>query len=204
MVELYREVVDACPDAFVVYLSTGAWHTAVGLRGFLEGHGYPLGPLLLTHWGPVPEGWFRSGREHKREGLRRLLEEFPRLQWLLVGDDGQHDPSVYQEVAQAQPGKVLAVVIRQLSVAQQVVASGSPVPRDARVRSRGSLPGDLCSLQTVSVCWGNSAHAASCRTVDWSSGLLEQDGQYMDSRMIDNLVLQFDREAGGAVPVGTL
>jgi phosphatidate phosphatase APP1 len=127
MAELYREILEAHPDAFVVYLSTGAWNTAPALTGFLDRHRYPPGPLLLTDWGPTPQGWFRSGQEHKRAQLARLFEELPDLQWLLVGDDGQHDPAVYAEAATEHPGRVVGIAIRELTAAEHVVVHGSPV-----------------------------------------------------------------------------
>lgn len=131
MAALYADIIGAHPEVFVVYLSTGAWNTAEALRDFMARHGYPPGPLLLTDWGPTQTGWFRSGQEHKREQLRGLLKDLPQLRWLLVGDDGQHDPSVYAEAAAAAPDRVLGVLIRQLSAAEQVVSSGTPVPKDA-------------------------------------------------------------------------
>lgn len=51
-----------------------------------------MGPLLLTDWGPTNTGWFRSGQDHKRACLDRLAKDFPKIKWLLIGDDGQHDP----------------------------------------------------------------------------------------------------------------
>ena len=45
---------------------------------------------ILTDWGPTNTGWFRSGQQHKRSSLRRLARDFPHIQWLLIGDDGQH------------------------------------------------------------------------------------------------------------------
>ncbi|WP_295657841.1 App1 family protein [uncultured Nocardioides sp.] len=139
MAALYREVLEAEPDAFVVYLSTGAWNTAGALTAFLRRHDYPVGPLLLTDWGPTQTGWFRSGQEHKRAQLRRLLEELPQLRWLLVGDDGQHDPSLYAEVAAAQPDRVLGVAIRQLSATEQVATHGTPGPKDPGVLSEAAV-----------------------------------------------------------------
>lgn len=140
MAPLYADVLAAHPDAFVVYLSTGAWNTASPLSRFLRHHGFPRGPLLLTDWGPTPSGWFRSGAEHKHTVLRRLLEELPELSWLLVGDDGQHDPSIYAEVAHSFPERVLAIVIRELSVGEHVVGHGTPVPRDDAPATRTATP----------------------------------------------------------------
>lgn len=135
MAGLYRRWTAAHPDAPVLYLSTGAWNVAPALRRFLQRHGYPAGPLLLTDWGPTNTGWFRSGRAHKDAALRRLRREFPTLRWFLVGDDGQHDPEIYGDFAAEHPDGVDAVAIRQLSPTEQVLAHGTTEPLD-RVRSK--------------------------------------------------------------------
>lgn len=128
MAALYRRWLDANPGMPTFYLSTGAWNVAPALRRFLERHGYPAGPLLLTDWGPTNTGWFRSGRDHKVRSLRRLLTEFPEVDWVLVGDDGQHDPQIYADIAAEHPGRVRVVAIRQLTPAEQVLAHGTPGP----------------------------------------------------------------------------
>ncbi|WP_336923099.1 App1 family protein [Aquipuribacter sp. SD81] len=128
MPDLYQEFLREHPKTFVVYLSTGAWNTAPFLRRFLRRHGFPVGPLLLTDWGPTNTGWFRSGREHKLGALRRLREELPHLTWLLVGDDGQHDPDIYSTVAREAPDSVRAVLLRELSPAEQVLSRGLTPP----------------------------------------------------------------------------
>ena len=130
MAALYDDILAADSDVFVVYLSTGAWNTAAALTRFLQRHGFPPGPLLLTDWGPTSTGWFRSGREHKRAQLRGLFEELPDLRWLLVGDDGQHDPSIYGDAARRAPERVIGVAIRQLSAAEQIVSTGTRTPKD--------------------------------------------------------------------------
>ncbi|MBK8459444.1 MAG: DUF2183 domain-containing protein [Micropruina sp.] len=126
MARLYQELLDAHPGAPLLYLSTGAWNTHDFLNRFLRRHRYPLGALLLTDWGPTNTGWFRSGREHKRGALRQLTEEFPGISWVLIGDDGQHDPEIYAEFAAAEPEHVRVIAIRQLSPAEQVLAHGTP------------------------------------------------------------------------------
>ena len=130
MAELYREVLAGGHDVFVVYLSTGAWNTARPMTAFLARHGFPRGPLLMTDWGPTTDGWFRSGQDHKRSTLRRLFEELPTVQWLLVGDDGQHDPTLYAEAAEAHPDRVLGVAIRQLTLSEQLAQVSATVPDD--------------------------------------------------------------------------
>ena len=105
MAVLYERLVTAHPGAPVLYLSTGAWNVAPTLTRFLSRHLYPAGPLLLTDWGPQKDRWFRSGQDHKRATLRRLATEFPDMRWLLIGDDGQHDPEFVRGVRALQPAE---------------------------------------------------------------------------------------------------
>ena len=109
----------------VIYLSTGAWNLVPALRDFLSRLGYPLGGFLMTDFGPSNTGWFRSGPEHKRRELRRLVRMFPRVKWLLVGDDGQHDPEIYAEFARDFPANVAGIAIRSLSQIEQFMSHGT-------------------------------------------------------------------------------
>ncbi|WP_437384728.1 App1 family protein [Plantibacter flavus] len=112
------------PGSPVIYLSTGAWNVAPTLTRFLSRNLYPAGALLLTDWGPTHDRFFRSGREHKRNNLERFAADFPALRWLLVGDDGQHDESLYRDFEERHPDRVAAVAIRQLSPSEAVLAGG--------------------------------------------------------------------------------
>ncbi len=111
-------------NAPFMYLSTGAWNITPTLRRFLSRNGYPRGTFLLTDWGPTPDRWFRSGTKHKVDSLQRLVEEFPQMKWILVGDDGQRDPYIYNGFAVRYPDNVAAIVIRNLTVGESVLASG--------------------------------------------------------------------------------
>lgn len=122
MARLLTRLQEANPGAPVIYLSTGAWNVVPTLRSFLHRHGFPDGPKLMTDWGPTNTGLFRSGIEHKRTELRRLMIDLPEVTWVLVGDDGQHDPLIYGEVAREHADRVAAVAIRRLSQREQVLA----------------------------------------------------------------------------------
>ena len=112
------------PTAPIMYLSTGAWNVAPTLERFLARNAYPSGTLLLTDWGPTRTRWFRSGAAHKVDSLRRLVTEFPETKWILIGDDGQRDPDIYSGFALRYPEHVAAIVIRNLTVGESVLASG--------------------------------------------------------------------------------
>lgn len=120
--------------AVIVYLSTGPWNVVPALSSFLRRHGLRAGPMLMTDWGPTNTGWFRSGREHKAAALRRLARELPQVRWVLVGDDGQHDPQLYADFTREHPEQVAAVAIRRLTGVEQVLGGH---PERAAARSVG-------------------------------------------------------------------
>ena len=127
---LYQRLAREHPAMPVFYLSTGAWNVFPVLKRFLYRNGYPDGPLLLTDWGPTNTGFFRSGPEHKHRALAQLAAEFPTMRWILVGDDGQHDPTIYAEFSRRHPEQVDSVLIRQLTEPEQLLAHGSRRPRE--------------------------------------------------------------------------
>lgn len=153
MAVLYERLLRAHPGLPVIYLSTGAWNVVPTLSRFLSRNLYPRGALLLTDWGPTHDRWFRSGSDHKRRSLERLAAEFPRVRWLLVGDDGQHDPQLYGEFAEAHPGNVAAVAIRQLTVGEAVLAGGrsEPEPHAAEIPWRYAPDGAGLSTQLTAL-----------------------------------------------------
>ena len=110
-------------------------------------------PMLLTDWGPTNSGWFRSGQEHKHAQLHRLARELPNVKWLLVGDDGQHDPKIYTEFTGRRPDRVRGIAIREAlaeragALARHPVANDDlvPAPTDSsRCRSCGRRTGTAC------------------------------------------------------------
>ena len=126
MARFYQQLLAEHPGAPVIYVSTGAWNTYPMVSRFLTRHGVPKGAMLLTDWGPTNTGWFRKGPDHKRTCLRELARDLPRISWVLVGDDGQHDPDLYAEFATLQPEHVRARAIRQLTPGEHVLAHAMP------------------------------------------------------------------------------
>jgi phosphatidate phosphatase APP1 len=139
---LYRALVCRSGEAGlpVFYLSTSPWNLHEMLLEFLALRGFPLGPLLLTDWGPGRGNLFRMGaREHKLGLIRQILAEHPELNLLLVGDTGQLDPEIYAAAAQEFPGRIRGVYVRRTpgdgparraavdALAAEVTAGGVPM-----------------------------------------------------------------------------
>lgn len=112
---LFNRLADLYPDAPFFYLSTSPWNVESSIRHFIIDHGFPYGPLLLRDLDPRPKTFIPSGVQHKLEFAEQLMADFPDMKFILIGDDGQKDPTTYATIARRYPGRVLAIGIRQLS-----------------------------------------------------------------------------------------
>lgn len=122
----------------MLYVSRGPWGIYDILDAFFRIHDVPVGPILfLREWGiswksPLP----RRAEDHKQDLIRNMLDLYGDLPFILIGDSGQHDPEVYRDIVEENPGRVLAVLIRNVSrdegrmreiedLARAVAAAGS-------------------------------------------------------------------------------
>ena len=97
------------------YVSSSPWNLYDLLNEFLRLHDIPAGPMQLRDWGVTSEEVVPRGhRDHKRRAIDRILDTYPALQFILVGDSGQEDPEIYREVAHAHPERILAIYIRSV------------------------------------------------------------------------------------------
>ena len=104
---LYRDL--AGDDHPVFYVSSSPWNLHAFLVAFLRHHGFPLGPVLLRDLLGTS-----AGREQKTARLQEVLDLHPQLRFVLVGDSGEKDPEIYADVVRANPGRVVAVLIREV------------------------------------------------------------------------------------------
>ncbi|GIJ74958.1 phosphatase domain-containing protein [Virgisporangium ochraceum] len=119
-----REVVDGMPDLLralagrdspVFFVSTSPWNLYQRLADTLAYHDVPPGPMLLTDWGfGSKQMLVRPALEYKVETISGVLDDFPGRHVVLVGDSGQHDLAAYLAIAEAYPGRVRAVLIREV------------------------------------------------------------------------------------------
>ncbi|HEX7238757.1 MAG TPA: phosphatase domain-containing protein [Longimicrobiaceae bacterium] len=100
----------------VFYVSSSPWNLYDLLTEFLDLRGIPLGPLMLRDWGTASGGELPTGHaSHKLAAIRLVMDTFPGLPFILLGDSGQEDPEIYHRVVHDHPRRVLAVYIRDVS-----------------------------------------------------------------------------------------
>ena len=100
----------------IFYLSKSPWNLYDLLVDFLGVRDIPMGPLLLTDLGFSDDQFLvPSSHDHKLTYIQSLLDTYPHLPFLLIGDSGQHDPEIYVEAAQGNPGRIAAIYIRDVT-----------------------------------------------------------------------------------------
>lgn len=98
------------------YVSSSPWNMYELLHDFMNINGIPPGPMFLQDWGIDEQTFFKSSHEtHKLAQIQLLLEYYPGLPFVLIGDSGQHDPEIYLKVIQSNPGRIRAAFIRDVT-----------------------------------------------------------------------------------------
>ena len=105
--ELYRDLAAGVNPVF--YVSSSPWNLHAFLVGFLRHRGFPLGPVLLRDALGTA-----AAAEGKTKRIQEVLDLHPQLRFVLIGDSGERDPEIYAEVVRANPGRVLAIYIREV------------------------------------------------------------------------------------------
>ena len=99
----------------IFYVSNMPWNLYDLMNDFFEIRHIPRGPMLLTDIGLTDSHFIREpGRLHKLEHIHRLLDTYPDLPFILIGDAGEEDPTIYFETLQRYAGRIKAVYIRDL------------------------------------------------------------------------------------------
>ncbi|KAK3682749.1 hypothetical protein B0T22DRAFT_502005 [Podospora appendiculata] len=101
------------------YCSNSPWQLFPVLATYFHTAGLPPGSLHLKQYSGMLQGIFEPVAERKRGTLHKILRDFPERKFLLVGDSGEADLEVYTELVVANPGRILAVFIRDVTTPDQ-------------------------------------------------------------------------------------
>jgi phosphatidate phosphatase APP1 len=101
------------------YVSSSPWNLYDLLVDFLDINDIPEGPLLLRDFGLDENKESDSHMGHKFKEIKNILLAYPHLSFVLVGDSGQEDPKIYREVVTEFPGRILAIYIRDVQIADR-------------------------------------------------------------------------------------
>lgn len=101
------------------YCSNSPWQLFPVIATFFRHAQLPPGSLHLKQYSGMLQGIFEPVAERKKGTLEKILRDFPSRRFILVGDSGEADLEVYTDLAVANPGRILAVFIRDVTTPEQ-------------------------------------------------------------------------------------
>lgn len=136
---LYRMIAGshAAPARPFFYVSSSPWNLYGFIAEFMEHNGIPHGPMFLKDYGIDRNRLIDAGHDaHKLAAIETVLGFYPGLRFLLIGDNGQRDVSIYARVVEDFGARVAGVFIRDVdgtcrsgpegALLRQIEAAGVP------------------------------------------------------------------------------
>jgi phosphatidate phosphatase APP1 len=105
----------------IFYVSHSPWNLYRYLELFLRRNTFPKGPILLRSFPNPFQKKDLSKKPQKQNEIVHILNTYPEMQFILIGDSGEHDTLIYMEIAQAFPGRILAIYIRDVKHKKQQI-----------------------------------------------------------------------------------
>jgi len=97
------------------YVSSSPWNLYGFLAEFMELNGIPHGPMFLKDYGIDANQLIDPGHDtHKLAAIQTIMEAYPELRFLLIGDNGQRDVAIYAKVVEDFGERVAGVFIRDV------------------------------------------------------------------------------------------
>lgn len=106
---------DVASNSFF-YVSSSEWNLYEFIDSFAELHELPKAVIKLKKIKTGISDFLFTGRgshDHKFEKIKDIISFYPNLKYVLLGDDSQKDPYIYERICKIFPQNIRAVYIRQ-------------------------------------------------------------------------------------------
>ncbi|MCB0464049.1 MAG: App1 family protein [Aequorivita sp.] len=100
------------------YVSSSEWNLYEFIDAFARLHQLPKAVIKLKKIKTGISDFLFTGRgnhDHKFEKIKDIIMFYPNLDYVLLGDDSQKDPQLYERIVKVFPGSIKAIYIRQTS-----------------------------------------------------------------------------------------
>ncbi len=98
------------------YVSSSEWNLYDFIIEFTQLHALPKAVIKLKKIKTGIRDFLTTGRgnhDHKYEKIKEIISFYPDLQYVLLGDDSQHDVFIYEKICKIYKLSIKAVYIRQ-------------------------------------------------------------------------------------------
>ena len=97
------------------YVSNSPWQLYPVISKYFSLAGLPPGSFHLKQYSGMLQGIFEPVAERKKGTLDKISRDFPERKFILIGDSGEADLEVYTDFVLENPGRVIAVFIRDVT-----------------------------------------------------------------------------------------
>lgn len=100
------------------YVSSSEWNLYEFIDAFARLHKLPKAVIKLKKIKTGISDFLFTGRgshDHKFEKIKDIIMFYPKLDYVLLGDDSQKDPYLYERIVKIFPENIKAIYIRQTS-----------------------------------------------------------------------------------------
>ncbi|ARV09372.1 hypothetical protein BTO05_06860 [Winogradskyella sp. PC-19] len=98
----------------IFYVSNSPWNLYRYLEFFLKSNNFPKGPILLRDFRTPFDKTPKPELAHKYHEVFNILDTYPNLQFILIGDCGEKDADIYLDVVQKFPNRIAAIYLRSV------------------------------------------------------------------------------------------
>lgn len=108
---------DTASNSFF-YVSSSEWNLYEFVDSFARMHDLPKAVIKLKKIKTGISDFLFTGRgshDHKFEKIKDIIMFYPKLTYVLLGDDSQKDPDIYERIVKIFPKNIKAIYIRQTS-----------------------------------------------------------------------------------------
>jgi len=104
----------------IFYVSHSPWNLYRYLELFLKTNNFPKGPILLRSISSFRARNRKSSAPQKQHEIMNILDTYPKLSFILIGDSGERDGDIYKEIAKAYPKQIKAIYLRSVNDAKRI------------------------------------------------------------------------------------
>lgn len=104
----------------IFYISNSPWNLYEYLKLFLDHNSFPKGPILLRSFKNIFDKALSSEKPHKQKEIINILKSYPNLKFILIGDSGEHDATIYTDIAVQFPNRILAIYLKSVKHRRQM------------------------------------------------------------------------------------
>jgi len=99
----------------IFYVSHSPWNLYRYLELFLKTNAFPKGPILLRSMSSFRRRKNEDDRPQKQREISNILNAYPHLSFILIGDSGEKDADIYLDISRKFPNQVKAIYLRSVT-----------------------------------------------------------------------------------------